>query len=90
MNLVAKEYVASQDPDKPGVLVLSRFAGAAAEMKEALLVNPYDLDGVADAIAEAHNMPHAERKERWNALLKRLRRHDITLWRHKFLEALGS
>jgi trehalose 6-phosphate synthase len=90
MNLVAKEFVASQDPQSPGVLVLSRFAGAAAEMKEALLVNPYDLDGVADALAQAHAMPASERKERWNALHKRLRRHDITLWRHKFIEALVS
>jgi trehalose 6-phosphate synthase len=90
MNLVAKEFVASQDPQSPGVLVLSRFAGAAAEMKEALLVNPYDLDGVADAIAHAHAMPMAERKERWHALHRRLRRHDITLWRRKFLEALEA
>ncbi|MCC8363190.1 alpha,alpha-trehalose-phosphate synthase (UDP-forming) [Lysobacter sp. A6] len=90
MNLVAKEFVASQDPQSPGVLVLSRFAGAAAEMKEALLVNPYDLDGVADAIAHAHAMPMEERKERWHALHRRLRRHDITLWRRKFLEALEA
>jgi len=90
MNLVAKEFVASQDAQSPGVLILSRFAGAAAEMKEALLVNPYDLDGVADAIAQAHAMPMEERKERWHALHKRLRRHDITLWRRKFLEALEA
>jgi trehalose 6-phosphate synthase len=90
MNLVAKEFVASQDPQSPGVLVLSRFAGAAAEMKEALLVNPYDLDGVADAIAQAFAMPMDERIERWNALNKRLRRYDITLWRRKFLENLTS
>ena len=50
MNLVAKEYVAAQDPDDPGVLILSLLAGAALEMKEALLVNPHDLDGVADAL----------------------------------------
>jgi trehalose 6-phosphate synthase len=88
MNLVAKEYVASQDPANPGVLVLSRFAGAAAELHEALIVNPYDLDGVADAIAYAHGMPLSERKERWHALHKRLVKHDITLWRRKFLDAL--
>jgi trehalose 6-phosphate synthase len=88
MNLVAKEYVASQDPAAPGVLVLSRFAGAAAEMEEALVVNPYDVDGVADAIAQALAMPLAERKERWHALNRRLRRHDITAWRKKFIAAL--
>ena len=90
MNLVAKEYVASQDPAAPGVLVLSRFAGAASEMHEALIVNPYDLDGVADAISQAHAMPLSERKERWQALYRRLRRNDITLWRKKFLEALEA
>ena len=90
MNLVAKEFVASQDPAKPGVLVLSRFAGAASELREALIVNPYDLDGVADAIAHAHAMPMTERKERWHALHKRLQKHDITLWRRKFLEALAA
>jgi trehalose 6-phosphate synthase len=90
MNLVAKEFVASQDPEKPGVLVLSRFAGAAAEMHEALIVNPYDVDGVADALAHAHAMPMDERKERWHALHKRLQKHDITLWRRKFLEALAA
>jgi trehalose 6-phosphate synthase len=88
MNLVAKEYVASQDVEDPGVLVLSRFAGAAAELREALLVNPYDVDGVADAIAQAHAMPLAERRERWRAMLETLRVHDITAWRRKFLDAL--
>jgi trehalose 6-phosphate synthase len=90
MNLVAKEYIASQDPDNPGVLVLSRFAGAAAELQEALIVNPYDLDGVADAIAYAHGMPLSERKERWRALHKRLLKNDITAWRRKFLQALTA
>jgi len=89
MNLVAKEFVASQDEADPGVLVLSRFAGAAQEMHEALIVNPYDLDGVADAIAMAHAMPLGERRERWQALMARLRRHDITHWRRTFLEALA-
>ena len=70
------------------MLVLSRFAGAAAEMQEALIVNPYDLDGVADAIAYAHGMPLSERKERWRALHKRLVKNDITAWRRKFLQSL--
>ena len=62
MNLVAKEYVAAQDADDPGVLILSRFAGAADEFRDALLVNPYDPDAVAAAIARAMAMPLAERK----------------------------
>ena len=64
MNLVAKEYVASQNPEDPGVLILSRFAGAAQELNAALLVNPYDTDGVAAAIGRALSMPLAERRQR--------------------------
>ena len=89
MNLVAKEFVAAQDPEDPGVLVLSRFAGAAGELLEALAVNPYDVDGVADAIAVAHAMPLAERRERWRAMMETLERHDITAWRRDYLEALA-
>src|SRR3546814_3471705 len=76
MNLVAKEFVAAQDGDDPGVLVLSSFAGAARELTHALLVNPYDLDGVADAIAQAVAMPLEERRERWQAMMGRLRRSE--------------
>ena len=90
MNLVAKEYVASQDPDDPGVLVLSTFAGAARELDGALLVNPYDLDGVADAIAKAARMRPGERRERWQSMMERLRSHDITRWRKDYLAALAS
>jgi trehalose 6-phosphate synthase len=90
MNLVAKEFVASQDPADPGVLVLSRFAGAAYELTEALLVNPYDIDGVAEAIMRAENMPLSERRERHAAMLQTLRRHDINAWRSSFLEALAA
>jgi trehalose 6-phosphate synthase len=88
MNLVAKEFVASQDGDDPGVLVLSSFAGAARELDSALLVNPYDLDGVADAIATAVAMPLPERRERWQAMMAQLQRHDITAWRRSYLRAL--
>ena len=88
MNLVAKEYVASQNPDDPGVLVLSLLAGAADEMKQALLVNPHDLDGVADAIATAANMPRGERIERWQAMMQHLQEHDIHRWRRDYLLAL--
>ena len=90
MNLVAKEYVASQDPDDPGVLVLSRFAGAADELGDALLVNPYDLDGVADAIANAATMSRDKRIERWQAMIEPLRRNDINAWRQRYLAALEA
>ena len=89
MNLVAKEFVAAQDPENPGVLVLSRFAGAAGELHEALAVNPYDVDGVADTIAIAHAMPLAERRDRWRAMMDTLERHDITSWRRDYLDALA-
>ena len=88
MNLVAKEYVAAQDPDDPGVLVLSTFAGAARELDGALLVNPYDLDGVADAIATAMTLPLQDRQDRWKTMMEHLRNHDITAWRRSFLAAL--
>ena len=88
MNLVAKEYVACQDPDDPGVLVLSRFAGAALELTDALLVNPADTEEVADALQLALNMPLDERRRRWNAMMAVLRRHDITAWRKAFLQTL--
>ncbi len=68
MNLVAKEYVAAQDPDDPGVLILSRFAGAAEEMTEALIVNPYDSDEIAEAMHVGLSMAAGERRERWQAL----------------------
>jgi trehalose 6-phosphate synthase len=90
MNLVAKEFVAAQDPDDPGVLVLSSFAGAARELHSALLVNPYDLDGVADAIAAAMRMRLPERRERWQAMMETLRTHDITAWRRNYLAALEA
>lgn len=90
MNLVAKEFVAAQDPENPGVLVLSLFAGAADEMKEALLVNPHDLDGVADAIATAASMPLVSRIERWHAMMDHLRKNNINHWRQRYLEALSE
>lgn len=90
MNLVAKEYVASQSADSPGVLVLSRFAGAACELGEALLVNPHDPDEVADAIAIAAAMPLGERRERWRTMMRTLRRNDIDAWRRGFLQRLAG
>ncbi|HEY1630045.1 MAG TPA: trehalose-6-phosphate synthase [Rhizomicrobium sp.] len=88
MNLVAKEYVAAQDADDPGVLVLSRFAGAASEFKEALLVNPYDPEAVSAAMLRALEMPRAERKARHQKLFKTMLANDITKWGDNFLKAL--
>ena len=88
MNLVAKEYVAAQDEQDPGGLVLSRFAGAAEDLEEALIVNPYDTDDVAEALQRAINMPQAERRARHKALLKRVRDRDARRWRESFLYAL--
>jgi trehalose 6-phosphate synthase len=88
MNLVAKEYVASQNPHEPGVLVLSRFAGAARELDAALLVNPYDRDAVADALHRALIMPLGERTERWESMMQKIRDNSIDTWRETFLAAL--
>jgi len=90
MNLVAKEYVAAQDADDPGVLVLSRFAGAAEDLEEALIVNPYDADEVAQAIQRAIVMPQKERIERHRALMTRIRARDGRNWMESFLSALGG
>ncbi|MGB6175554.1 MAG: alpha,alpha-trehalose-phosphate synthase (UDP-forming) [Methylocella sp.] len=90
MNLVAKEYVAAQAPDNPGVLVLSQFAGAAHELKSALIVNPYDIEATASAIARALAMPLEERKDRWSAMMTVLRANSIHDWTARFLQALGN
>jgi len=90
MNLVAKEYVAAQCPEDPGVLVLSEFAGAAAEMDAALIVNPYDRAGVAEAIARGLAMRLMERRERHAALLETLRRNSLERWRDGFLADLAG
>ncbi|OCC02679.1 alpha,alpha-trehalose-phosphate synthase (UDP-forming) [Labrys sp. WJW] len=88
MNLVAKEFVAAQDPDNPGVLVLSRFAGAARELNGAILVNPYDTEGTANAIARALSMSLQERRERWQNMMNFLLEHDVSHWCDAFLEDL--
>jgi hypothetical protein len=90
MNLVAKEYIASQNPEDPGVLILSRFAGAAHECKAALLVNPYDPDSVAAAIGQALSMALAERRDRYDSLFKVLSHNDIQHWADRFLAALDQ
>ena len=90
MNLVAKEYVASQDPEDPGVLVLSVFAGAAAELDDALIVNPYDTLEVAQTVAKALKMPLEERKKRWLSLMEQIGKSDIHIWCQDFLTALDE
>jgi len=88
MNLVAKEYVAAQNPADPGVLVLSKFAGAANELDTALLVNPHDIDGMARSIATAFAMPLPERRLRYEAMMDKLRAGSIQQWFADFIAAL--
>ncbi|WP_322514498.1 alpha,alpha-trehalose-phosphate synthase (UDP-forming) [Rhodopseudomonas palustris] len=88
MNLVAKEYVAAQNPIDPGVLVLSKFAGAANELDTALLVNPHDVEGMARAIATALSMPLTERRLRWEAMMAKLRRGSVQSWFADFVASL--
>lgn len=90
MNLVAKEYVAAQDPEDPGVLVLSTMAGSAEELSDAILVNPYDVDAVADGIHRGLSMSLEERRERHAAMMATLARNDIDAWRSRFVAALES
>jgi trehalose 6-phosphate synthase len=90
MNLVAKEYVAAQNPFDPGVLVLSSFAGAARELDAAVLVNPHDIDGMAKQIANALAMSLEERRERWSSMVGKLRRGSVQAWFSEFLTALGD
>jgi trehalose 6-phosphate synthase len=88
MNLVAKEYVAAQNPFDPGVLVLSSFAGAARELDAALLVNPHDIDGMARQIARSLNMSLDERRERWASMVAKLRKCSVQSWFSDFVKAL--
>ncbi len=88
MNLVAKEYVAAQDPADPGVLVLSRFAGAASDMRGAILVNPYDPDEIAEAIHAALTLDGAARRERWAGMHEAVRTRTAAAWAKAFLAAL--
>jgi trehalose 6-phosphate synthase len=90
MNLVAKEYVAAQNPINPGVLVLSSFAGAAKELDTALIVNPHDIDGMARQIAKALTMSLEERRERWHAMVTKLRRGSVQKWFADFLRTLSE
>jgi trehalose 6-phosphate synthase len=90
MNLVAKEFVAAQDGADPGVLILSEFAGAAKELDTALLVNPHDIDAMADAISAAIMMSADERRERWQAMIAKLRARPVQGWFADFVNALAQ
>ena len=90
MNLVAKEYVAAQNPEDPGVLILSRFAGAAEQLDEALIVNPYSPDDIADAIDRALTMSIEERKARWRPMFEGIMQNDVLWWTNKFCAALAA
>ncbi len=90
MNLVAKEYIAAQDPQDPGVLILSRFAGAAEQLHEALLINPYSAEDIADAIDKALSMPLEERIARWQPLFDNVSQEDIMWWRNRFIAVLKA
>jgi trehalose 6-phosphate synthase len=88
MNLVAKEYVASQNGADPGVLVLSRFAGAARELTDALVVNPFDIDAMAEAVHRGLTMPLAERQARWRSMMRTVATNTATAWQETFLRLL--
>jgi trehalose 6-phosphate synthase len=90
MNLVAKEYIAAQDAEDPGILILSKFAGAAEELEDALIVNPYDTNEVAQAIRRAAIMPMEERRTRYGNLISQISDHDAQLWQDEYLAALRS
>jgi trehalose 6-phosphate synthase len=90
MNLVAKEYVAAQAADDPGVLILSSFAGAAEELTQAIIINPLDVDDIAESLEKALMMPLAERRERWQAMYETVCRNDIDAWREAFVQALAD
>jgi trehalose 6-phosphate synthase len=85
---VAKEFVAAQSEKDPGVLILSRFAGAASQMGEALIVNPYSREDVSDAIRRALAMPLGERRQRWECLMDGVRKNDVSAWRDDFVSVL--
>jgi trehalose 6-phosphate synthase len=90
MNLVAKEFVAAQDPEDPGVLVLSQFAGAAAELDQALIVNPHETEGVAAALKRALDMPLEERRRRQSKMFAHLAKYDIERWAKSYLSTLAD
>jgi trehalose 6-phosphate synthase len=89
MNLVAHEFIGAQDPGDPGVLVLSRFAGAAEIFEDALLVNPFDTDETAEALRLALTMPLDERRSRWERLMAAAQKYSVDNWAEHFLDRLA-
>ncbi len=90
MNLIAKEFVAAQDPENPGVLVLSQFAGAAAELDAAVIVNPHETEGMAQAMRIALDMPLDERRSRHASMYEKIEKNDIDRWAETFLARLAE
>jgi trehalose 6-phosphate synthase len=90
MNLVAKEYVAAQNPEDPGVLVLSRFAGAARQMTDAVIINPFSREEISEGLKRALSMERAERIARWRRLMDGVCRNDVEVWRDSFVAALEA
>jgi trehalose 6-phosphate synthase len=90
MNLVAKEYVAAQNPEDPGVLILSRFAGAARQMTDALIVNPFSREEISEALAQALSMSLEERVSRWESLMRGVRLFNVKVWRDSFVDDLRA
>lgn len=90
MNLVAKEYIAAQDPEDPGVLVLSHMAGAAEDLTDALLVNPYDIEDMCEALKQALAMPLEERKRRYEGCMKQVRATCLSHWSRNYVRALKN
>src|SRR3546814_18018439 len=88
-DVCSSDLVAAQDPEDPGVLILSRFAGASLQLKDAVLINPYSAEEIADAIERALSMPLAERKARWRKLMDSVEREDVIWRRKRFVEALS-
>lgn len=88
MNLVAKEYIAAQNPDNPGVLLLSRYAGAAEQMQAAVIIDPHQPKSIIQGLKTALEMPLAQRKTRYQTLLQGLQQDDLYAWQQKFLDKL--
>ena len=88
MNLVAKEYIAAQNPDNPGVLMLSRYAGAAEQMQAAVIIDPHQPDSMIEGLKTALTMPLEERQSRHQALLQGLYQDDLHAWQQRFLDDL--
>ena len=90
MNLVAKEYVAAQDPSNPGVLILSQFAGAAEELDGAIIVNPYDIEAITEAINIGLKMSSEEKLHRWIRMMEQINEFDIHKWSKNCIEAIEN